>query len=68
MIVKSEKKNGGKYPCENAFMTNPVASVNDATGYVPTLPDESYEAENYADLCQVPVSSKESLSRIPKAK
>lgn len=60
MTQKKDKNNVKKYPCENSFFTNPVASVNDATGYVPKIPDNTDEAENYEDLCQVPVSSKES--------
>lgn len=59
-MEKKEKRFMKKYPCEKSFLTNPVASVNDTTGYVPKIPADYNEAENYEDLCQVPVSSRES--------
>ena len=59
MKPSNKKSFNKKYPCENAFMTNPVASVNDVTGYVQKMPDNSDAAENYSMLFDVPVSGAE---------
>ena len=59
MKPSNKKPYNNKYPCENAFLTNPVASVNDVTGYVQRMPDNSDAAENYATLFDVPVSGDE---------
>lgn len=59
MKSQNKKTFNQKYPCENAFITNPVASVNDVTGYVQRMPDDSDAAENYATLFDVPVSGDE---------
>lgn len=42
---------------EEAFFNNPVASVNDRTGYVRTPPADKDGAENLAELLSVPVTS-----------
>lgn len=33
-----------KYPCEDAFLKNPVVSANDATGYAVVIPQNDSEA------------------------
>ena len=68
MSSHNKKTQNKKYPCENAFLTNPVASANDVTGYVQRLPKSADVAENYAELCDVPVSSRDGNSRAPDAK
>lgn len=49
---KKEKK----YPCEDAFLTNPIASNQDTTGFVPTVPLDEDEAMAYKDIRHVPVT------------
>lgn len=39
-----------KHPSEDAFLTNPVASVTDRTGYVAQVPFTNDEAENYSKM------------------
>ncbi len=53
---------------EEAFLTNPVASVNDRTGYINTLPDTEEEAENFSDLLNVPVTHSKKIYTPPKKK
>ena len=41
---------------KDAFLTNPVASAQEWTGYVPLIPDQKPAAQNVADMMDVPVS------------
>ncbi len=59
---------GKKYPCENAFMTNPIASSNDCTGFTVVIPDDASEADGYNDIYHVPVTSSERDKNSPKSK
>ncbi len=53
-----------KHPSEDAFLTNPVASAKDATGFAPTLPKTEFEAEQLSDMFyQVPVTSHKKTKR-----
>ncbi len=54
--MKQSKSKNDTSHLENAFMTNPVVSTTDTTGYVPTLPLETEKAENLEELMNVPVS------------
>ncbi len=54
--MKQNKNKNDTRHLENAFMTNPVVSTTDTTGYVPTLPLEADKAENLEELMSVPVS------------
>ena len=58
-ILFMNKKNNDKMDrqLENAFFNNPVASTNDCTGYVNTIPEEKPEAKNISELLNVPVES-----------
>lgn len=53
---------------EDALFTNPVASSNDCTGYINTLPESEEEAESYSDLLNVPVTHSKKLYTPPKNK
>ena len=41
---------------ENAMFENRVASTNDCTGYMVTLPENNADADNISDLLNVPAS------------
>ena len=57
--MKQEKKpSPQKHPSEYAFLKNPVASNQDATGYVPPIPQDDFEAESYSDLFNTPATPK----------
>ena len=57
--MKNDKKpNPKKHPSEYAFLSNPVASNQDATGYVPPIPQDEFEAESYSDLFDIPATPK----------
>lgn len=43
---------------KDAFLTNPVASVNDTTGYVQRIVYGEDEADFYEEMFDVPVSYK----------
>lgn len=55
-MSKKSSKNSNP-PCKDAFLTNPVASSQDCTGYSPTQNRTEEEAEHRATLCDVPASS-----------
>lgn len=44
---------------KDAFMRNPVASVNDCTGFVQRVPYNKYEAEALESINDCPVSSEQ---------
>ena len=59
-MLKKKKKEikNTKMPCETAFLTNPVASFTDRTGFTPVVPETEEEAESYSELFEeVPVTS-----------
>lgn len=57
--MKHDKKpSPKKHPSEYAFLKNPVASNQDATGYVPPIPQDEFEADSYSDLFDIPTTSK----------
>lgn len=44
--------------CENAFLTNPVASATDRTGFAQVVPQTDSEAEEYSQMFEnVPITS-----------
>lgn len=50
-------ENSREHPAKDAFLTNPVASAQDRTGYGVTLPLDEEEADSLSDLFeQVPTS------------
>lgn len=44
---------------EKAMFYNPVASVNDCTGFTPIVPINALEAESYCELLDVNVTSRD---------
>ena len=63
------KKNKKQDACEyskDEFLTNPVASVNDVTGYVQRLPAEVFEAKSLANISSVPVDSLDDKGAVGK--
>lgn len=54
-----KEKEPRKHPSENAFIRNPIASNQDATGFVPSIPQDNCEANAYRDIVNVPVTAKE---------
>lgn len=53
-----------KYPCEDAFLTNPVASANDRTGYVRQVPLNVSEAESLSQMFEdIPVTVSRKVRR-----
>ncbi len=56
--MKSTKNKKQKHPSEDAFLTNPVASPTDRTGFAVTVPQDDYEAENISDMFEnLPLTS-----------
>ena len=52
------KKRLKKYPCEDAFLTNPVASQTDRTGFAVVVPQTDFEAEAVSDMFEnIPLTS-----------
>ena len=52
------KKKPKKYPCEEAFLTNPVASNTDRTGFAVVVPQNDFEAESVSDMFEnIPLTS-----------
>ena len=39
-----------KHPSEEAFLTNPVASATDRTGFAVTVPQTQFNAEELSDM------------------
>lgn len=56
MEFTMDDKSIKKHPSEDAFLTNPIASNQDTTGFVPTIPQDEYEARSYKDIRYVPVT------------
>ena len=62
--MKSKNK---KYPCEDAFLTNPIASVNDRTGYGIKIPMSDQEADSLSDMFEdVPTTPSRFGTAVPK--
>lgn len=56
--IKSMKKRNKKYPAEDAFLTNPVASFTDRTGFAVTVPQSDDEARAVSDMFEnIPLTS-----------
>ena len=47
---KDKEKN--QHPCANAFLTNPVASANEFTGYGIKLPLSDEEADSLSEMLE----------------
>ncbi|MBQ7968216.1 MAG: hypothetical protein IJ292_00130 [Clostridia bacterium] len=43
---------------EKAMLENRIASSNDCTGYMVTLPENNSESENISDMLNVPTSKR----------
>lgn len=67
MVMYYDKQKAYKYS-EDAFLTNPVASATDCTGYVQRVPENSDEAESYEEIYDVPVSSPFADTAVPPAR
>lgn len=53
-----------KYPCEDAFLTNPVASQTDRTGFAVVVPQTDAEAEAVSDMFDgIPLTSHKESSK-----
>ncbi len=53
----NKQKKNKKYMCEDAFLTNKVASATDATGFAVRVPRTESEAEELSDMFNnVPVA------------
>lgn len=57
-MPKKKKQEASDYSGD-AFLTNPVVSVNDHTGMTPHIPDRFDEADDYADMLDVPVTARD---------
>ncbi|HPE94660.1 MAG TPA: hypothetical protein PLT66_01145 [Bacillota bacterium] len=66
MTKRNNLKNAADHPSKDAFLTNPVASVNECTGFVPTPPETQHEASAYSELADVPVTKNEKPNRRKK--
>ena len=54
--MKHKRNTNDTKHLEDAFLTTPIASNTDTTGYVPTLPLDTDSAENLEEMMNVPVS------------
>lgn len=53
-----------KHPSEDAFFTNPVASVTDRTGFAVTVPETELQAREISDMFgNIPLTSHRSTRR-----
>lgn len=55
-MAKQKKRTASDYS-KDAFLTNPVVSVNEHTGMTPRVPADFGEADSLADMLDVPVTS-----------
>ncbi len=65
--MSQNKRKNVNDPCDyskDAFLTNPVASVNDRTGMTPRVPYTGDQAKSYAQLLAVPSSAKDGAQRL----
>ena len=56
-MEKDKKKQDACDYSKDEFLNNPVASVNDVTGYVPRIPDVVSRAQSLTDLTNATVDS-----------
>lgn len=63
--MENKKQDATEYS-KDEYLTNPVASANDVTGYVQRLPYELFEAKSYADISSVPVSALDGKAAVGK--
>ena len=56
---------GKDWPCKDAFLVNPVASMHECTGFTPYKVEIEPEAEHRAELCDVPSSSADGAQPAP---
>lgn len=61
--MKQQKKKAP--PCKDAFLYNPVASVQDCTGYSPYKSATEEEAISRGQLCDVPATSADGGEAVP---
>lgn len=66
-MEKKKKQDACEYS-KDEFLNNPVASVNDATGYVQKLPYEIEEAQSLTDLTNATVDSCDGKASKSKAR
>lgn len=53
-----------KYPSEDAFLTNPVASSTDRTGFAVTIPETTSQAKEISDMFgNIPLTSHKTTKR-----
>lgn len=55
--MSRKNKNDASEYSKDAFLTNPVASVQDRTGITQRLPYDADTAKDLADMLDVPVSA-----------
>ena len=48
--VRKMRKNKAEHPSKDAFLTNPVASASEFTGYGVKMPLNEFEAESLSDM------------------
>ncbi len=67
MADKINKEN--YHPSKDAYLTNPVASASDFTGYGISMPMDDYEAENLSTMFEnIPVTPSRLRAKKPKEK
>lgn len=66
-MAKQQKKKKAP-PCKDAFLANPVASVQECTGFTPYDVETAAEADSRAALCDVPASSADGGQAAPPAR
>ena len=65
MKNKKQKREAWEYS-KDEFLTNPVASANDVTGYVQRIPDVVERSESLAEISNVPVDSLDKKAAVGK--
>ncbi|MBE6686810.1 MAG: hypothetical protein E7591_06205 [Ruminococcaceae bacterium] len=65
-MERNKKKQDACDYSKDEFLTNPVASVNDVTGYVQRIPDVWERAQSIADISNVPVDSLDKKGAVGK--
>lgn len=58
-MSKDKKKQSAADYSKDAFLTNPVVSAREHTGMTPRIPDDFDEANDFADMLDVPVTARD---------